>query len=381
MEQVWLKKALFAITVNYRLNIFGSFAHPELSAESPYGASGNYGLLDQNAALKWVKNNIAAFGGDPNKITIAGESAGSMSVSLHMASPLSKGLIAGAIGQSGAAINPTGTPVSLEEAEKEGQVFCFNTGFETIEELRGLSTEELFTIYRISKRYGFPEVIDGYFLPKSLPEIFEAGEQAQIPLLAGWTSAEIPGQAFMQGKTYTSEHFITRVEKDFPELANNMLANYPHRSEKEVEQSATDLASDRFIVYASWKWMDLHSKNSKQAVYRYIFNKVAPAAKGSKQPQPFGAPHASDIQYLMNNLHLIDNIEWTADDVKVAETAQNYLVNFIKTGNPNGTNLIKWTAIQPKDKNPMVMHLDVESKLLPAKNDARFEVLDKIYTK
>lgn len=259
------KKGMVVVTSNYRLNIFGFLAHPELSAEAPYGASGNYGLLDQNAALKWVQNNIAAFRGDPEKVTIAGESAGSIGVSQQMASPLSKDLIAGAIGESGAGINPTMAPVPLEEAENIGLEFAKNAGYPTLSELRKLSTRELYEIYNESKRFGFPAVIDGYFLPKTLPEIFANKEQAQVPVLLGWNSAEIPGMAFTQGP-YTADNYVAKVKEAYPKEYKEVLELYPYGSPKEIEHSATALASDRFIVYSTWKWFDLHRKNSDQPV-------------------------------------------------------------------------------------------------------------------
>ena len=170
------KKGMVVVTVNYRLNIFGFMAHPELSEEAPYNASGNYGLLDQQKSLEWVQANIAAFGGDPKKVTIAGESAGSISVSVQMASPLSKDLINGAIGESGASIHPTLAPVSLEEAEKTGIDFAEQIGASSLADLRAMSTDSIFMLYQNAGRFGFPTVIDNYFLPKSLPEIFEAKE-------------------------------------------------------------------------------------------------------------------------------------------------------------------------------------------------------------
>ncbi len=391
------KKGIVAVTVNYRLNIFGFFAHPELSAEAPYKASGNYGLLDQNAALKWVKANIAAFGGDPDKITIAGESAGSISVSVQMASPLSKDLIAGAIGESGAAITPTLPPVSLEEAEKTGVEFVKAAGYDSFEEFRQLSTRDIYEIYNESQRFGFPMVIDGYLLPKTLPEIFNAGEQAQVPLLLGWNSAEIPGMAFMQGMPYTKENFITKVKQTYPEDHSEVLELYPHNTAKEVEYAATALASDRFIAYSTWKWFDLHRKNSDQPVYRYLYSKLRPPlvdenlvsglAGGTQQrdpdapkaPEPIGAPHACEIEYCMGNLHLVDDYAWTSEDFEVSETMQAYFANFIKTGNPNGGELVKWPAAKSDDATPAVMIIDTQCKVVNASEDNRYIFHDKAY--
>jgi len=391
------KKGIVVITTNYRLNIFGFFSHPELSAEATYGASGNYGLLDQNAALKWVHKNIAAFGGSPNKITIAGESAGSIGVSQQMASPLSKNLIAGAIGESGAGIKPTMAPVTLKEAENIGLDFAKNAGYPSLAELRKLSTREVYEIYNESKRFGFPAVIDGYFLPKTLPEIFESKQQAMVPLLLGWNSAEIPGMAFMQGQPYTEENYLAKVKEAYPDTHDEVLKLYPHGSVQEIERSATNLASDRFIAYSTWKWFDLHRKNSDQPVYRYLYSKLRPPlrdktlvsglaggtvkkdSEAPKVPEPIGAPHACEIEYCMGNLHLVDDYAWTEDDFKVSETMQNYFANFIKTGNPNGKNLAKWPSVEANDTAPPVMILNTESMAKKAFNDARYEFLDRAY--
>ena len=391
------KKGIVVITCNYRLNVFGNFSHPELSAETSYKGSGNYGYFDQIAAMKWVQKNIAKFGGDPKKVTIAGESAGSIAVSYQMASPLSKGLIAGAIGESGAGINPTMSPVTLAEAEKQGAEFAKNAGIPTLKQLRTLSTKEIHEMYVESKRFGFPVVIDGYFMPKTLPQIFNAKEQAQVPLLLGWNSAEIPGTAFMQGKPYTDQNYVARVKQEYPTDFEEVMRLYPHGSEKEIELSATALAADRFISYSTWKWFDLHRNNSSQPVYRYLYSKLRPElvdnsmasalaggtvkkdASTPKPPAPVGAPHACEIEYCMGNLHLVKEYAWTADDFRVSDTMLNYFANFIKTGNPNGDKLPEWTAAKAGDSTPPVMIIDTESKTVKALNDARYEFLDKAY--
>ena len=391
------KKGIVAVTVNYRLNIFGFFAHPELSAEAPYKASGNYGLLDQAAALQWIERNITFFGGDPGKITIAGESAGSISVCAQMVSPLARDIIAGAIGESGAGINPTLSPVPLREAEQIGLEFAKNAGFPTLAQLRALSTKDIYDIYQESGRFGFPSVVDGYFYPKTVPEIFEAGEQAKVPLLLGWNSAEIPGMAFMQGSPYTREAYVQKVKEVYPDNYEEVLKLYPGGSQEEIEWSATALASDRFIVYSTWKWFDLHRKNSRQPVYRYLYSKLRPPLKdealmdglagGTVQkneetpppPRAIGAPHAAEIEYCMGNLHLMTERAWQPEDYAVSKTMQQYFANFILTGNPNGQDLAEWTAVEANDPTPPIMVIDVESKIITAENDARYLFLDKIY--
>ncbi|MDT0651640.1 carboxylesterase/lipase family protein [Autumnicola edwardsiae] len=376
------QKGIVAVTVNYRLNIFGFFAHPELSEEAEYNASGNYGLLDQHAALQWVQDNIAAFGGDPEKVTIAGESAGSISVSAQMASPLSKELIAGAIGESGAAIKPTLAPVPLAEAEKTGAEFAEKHKYSSIEEMRAASTSEIFDDYQESGAFRFSSVIDGYFLPETLPEIFRKGNQAQIPLLLGWNSAEIPGTAFMQGQSYSEENYISKVKEAYPENYEEVLKLYPHSSADEIEKSATALASDRFISYSTWKWFDLHRKNSDQPVYRYLYSKVRPPIRNDEnasQQEPIGAPHAAEIEYFMGNLDLIDTFNWTEDDFQVSATIMQYLANFIKTENPNGENLPEWPAAKAADSTPPVMIIDTQSEARDAQNDERYLFLDSAY--
>jgi len=393
------RKGVVVVTCNYRLNIFGNMAHSELSAETSYKGSGNYGYYDQLAALQWVQKNIAAFGGDPNHVTIAGESAGSVAVSYQMSSPLSKGLIHAAIGESGGGINPTMAPVSLAEAEKNGAEFLNKAGVKSIKEMRAMSTKDIYDLYQDSKRFGFPVVVDGNFLPKKLPEIFAAKEQHQIPILVGWNSAEIPGGAFMQGKPYTVENYIERVKKEYPNDVDKVLSLYPAHSEKEVELSATALAADRFIAYATWKWFDLHRNNSTQPVYRYLYSKLRPPLvdqntvsalaggtvrrEGPAQTPPpaVGAPHACEIEYAMGNLHLVKEYAWTADDFKVSDTMLNYFTNFVKTYNPNGDKLPEWPAAKGGDATPPVMIIDTNSRAEKAQHDARYLFLDKEYMK
>ena len=400
------QKGIVALTVNYRLGVFGFMAHPDLTQESPHHASGNYGLLDQNAALKWVKENIAAFGGDPDKITIAGESAGSIAVSAQMASPLSKDLIAGAIGESGAMINPTLPAIPLADCEKNGVKFAQSVGAKSIADLRAIPAKELL---EDAAKSGMPgalpglsETVDGYFLVKPIVATFEAGEQAHVPLLVGWNSAEVPYQTVTYGDMPTPENYIKKLKMFYGSDADEALKLYPGATQDEVVKSATALGSDRFIVYSTWKWADLQSKTGGKPVYRYLFSRAKPpmvAAMGNataglaggvikgqapapnKMPPPLvGASHASEIEYAMGNLSTNKVYAWTSDDYKVSATMEDYFANFIKTGNPNGAGLPKW---KPNTNGSPVnfMNIDVKTHLEPEVDRDRYLFLDKQYLK
>ena len=392
------KKGIVTLTVNYRLGIFGFFSHPELTKESPNHASGNYGFLDQNAALKWVQANIAKFGGDPKRVTIAGESAGSISVSAQMASPLSKNLIAGAIGESGASIFPTLAPIPLAEAEKTGFEFGQKIGVKSLKDLRAMSTLELYQKSSGTSMGVFKSTIDGYFMPKSIPEIFETKQQAMVPLLVGWNSEEMTYLALTMGKSLTNESYAAKIKELYGDKAEEVLKLYPAGTPEVTEQSATDLAGDRFIAYSTWKWFDLHRKNSSQNVYRYYFSKPRPEMRDKdleaglaggvikkdknapKAPKPKGAVHSAEIEYAMGNLATNKDYDWTEDDYKVSETMMNYFANFIKSGNPNGEKLPVWPMAKD-EKSPEIMIIDIKSKATKAENDTRYLFLDKEYMK
>lgn len=387
------KKGIVTVTVNYRLNIFGFFSHPELSKETSYKGSGNYGLLDQNAALKWVQANIAKFGGDPKRVTIAGESAGSASVSAQMASPLSKNLIAGAIGESGSLL--TATP--LADAEKLGVEFATKAGAQSLKDLRAMSTFEIYQKYR-AQNAGFRTTLDGYFFPKTFTEIFETKQQAMVPLMLGWNSEEMNYRAIMAGKELNNENYTQRVKELYGAKADEVLKLYPAGTPEVTEQSATDLAGDRFIGFSTWKWFDLHRKNSDQHVYRYYYAQPRPDMRESdleaglaggvikkdkntpKAPKPKGAVHSAEIEYAMGNLATNKVYAWTEDDYKVSETMMNYFANFIKTGNPNGDKLPNWPSAKNEEK-PEVLIINANTKAVRSENEARYFFLDKEFLK
>jgi para-nitrobenzyl esterase len=357
------RRGIVALTVNYRLGVFGFFAHPGLSAESPHHCSGNYGYLDQHAALRWVREEIAAFGGDPDRVTIAGESAGSASASAQMMSPLSKGLIAGVIGSSGSLLG-TLPPAPMDEAEKTGLAFAKKVGAPSVAELRAIPAKKLLRATRGMTPQEFPGVIDGYFFPKSPFEIFAAGEQAQVPLMVGWNSEEMNYRGLLGRRKPTPKNYAAVVRALYEDHADEVLALYPGATPDEVEQSATDLAGDRFIVYSTWKWADEHRKTGCPVFLYYyahprppmvpemgdavaglaggVVRKPKAAAKAMVMPPAKGAVHSADIEYAMGNLATNRVYAWTAEDAQVSELMQGYYANFIVTGDPNGPGLPAW---------------------------------------
>lgn len=364
------RRGVIAITVNYRLNVFGFMAHPELTAESPNGSSGNYGHLDQVAALRWIKENVAAFGGDPKKITIAGESAGSFSVSALMASPLSRGLISGAIGSSGA-IMGTRRPAVLTVGEKRGLEFADTLGVASIEALRSLPAE---TILEATKKFDlvyFTSLIDGYFLPTSPELIFQSAEQADVPLLAGWNANESSYQAILMGREPTPENYRAAVEALYPENPDAVLAAYPGNNVDQVKASASDLAGDRFTGYSTWKWIELHQKTSNQQTWRYFYAQPRPGKDSG------GAVHSAEIEYAMGNLPTNSVYDWTPGDYRTSQIFQSYYVNFVKNGNPNGPGVPYWPPVESPEAAP-IMVIDSMARLKKEENRKRYLVLEKL---
>lgn len=391
------RNGVVAVTVNYRLGVFGFFSHPELTRESPHQASGNYGLLDQQAALLWVQKNIAAFGGDPKRVTIAGESAGSFSVSAQMASPISKNLFAGAIGESGSLLGNF-EPKPLHEVEQQGVQFAKELGFNSLKEMRAMPADKLLQATANQQILSFSPVIDGYFLPKSPSEIFSQGEQAIVPLLAGWNSAEMPYQALLQGQAPTLENYRQTVQKLYDNQADAVLKVYNPAHDGEVKQVATDLASDRFISFGTWRWIDIQSQTSNQPVYRYFYarprpqmraemgNAVAGLAGGiikneeknsevKNVPEVVGAAHSAEIEYAMGNLPTNRVYDWQPEDYKVSEILQAYFVNFIKNGNPNGLGLPNWPEVE-SNTDAIYLKIDVDTHAEKESHRNRYLLMD-----
>ena len=389
------RRGLVTVTLNYRLGVFGFLAHPELSRESSHGASGNYGLMDQAAALRWVSRNIAAFGGDPRRVTIAGESAGSASVSAQMASPLSKDLIAGAIGESGSVLS-TMRAVPLAQAEAEGVKFAASVGAKSLADLRALTTEQLQAAAK-QPLGRFPIAVDGHFFTEPPATTYAAGRQARVPLLVGWNSEEMTWRALLGGREPTPENYERAVREQLGARAAEALKLYPASTRDEVIDAATDLAGDRFIGYSTWKWFDLHLKTGGRPVFRYLYARPRPpmtaefagAAPGlaggvvrgqnsgaAPAPPARGAVHSAEIEDALGNLATNKFYAWTPDDYRLSEIMQGYFANFVKKGDPNGAGLPPWPA-NTAGAPVRVMRLDVESRAEPERHRDRYLFLDR----
>ncbi len=342
-------KGIVTVTVNYRLGVFGFFALPALAAESPQHAAGNYGLLDQVAALRWVRANIARFGGDPTQVTIAGESAGSIAVSALTASPLSRHLFARAIGESGALIAPI-APLPLATMEQHGQAFAAKLGDGSLAALRALPAKTL--LQATAGQSGDADVdLDGWFLGEPPALTFARGAQAQVPLLLGSNSQEGFYTGILKDQAPTPEHYRVALHKLFGAQADRALALYPGGSTAEVKRSATALASDFFIAHTTWRWMDLQRRSSHAPVYFYYFAQSRPA---KRHPAPgersdTGAVHSGEIEYALGNLATNRVYAWTPADWRASKTMEGYFAQFIKTGNPNGAGLPAWPAVRKSD--------------------------------
>jgi len=333
------RQGIVAITVNYRLGAFGFMAHPLLSAESPHKTSGNYGFMDQAAALRWVRDNVAAFGGDPQRVTIAGESAGSYSVSAQMASPLACDLVAGAIGESGALFGMNPLP-TLAAGEALGQRFAGQLNASTLTELRAVPAATLLQATAGPAAPRFGAIVDGYVLPRQPAAIYAAGEQAHVPLLAGWNSAEGGADSILgQGGT-TEAAFRAGLERLYGPQAGAARLAYAG----DVERAARELASDRFIGFGTWRWIDAHARSGGKPVYRYYYTQPRPASHAGG-PAANGAGHSVEIEYALGNLDGNTVYAWTDADRALSRQLQGYFANFIKTGNPNGAGLPQWPAL------------------------------------
>jgi para-nitrobenzyl esterase len=353
------KKGVVLVCIAYRLGSLGFLAHPELSAESPNHVSGNYGLLDIIAGLQWIQKNIAAVGGDPKKVTIFGESAGGIAVSMLCASPLAKGLFSGAICESGGSFGPASKKTasgenmkSLKDAEQSGVQFANSAGVTSIAELRKLSADKF-----VSGGIGmaWPN-IDGYVIPDDQYKLYEAGKYNDVPVLIGYNSDE--GASFARYRT--PEEFINGVKARYGKFADELIKAYPFPAgATTVPKTARDLDRDAAFGWHTWIWARLQSKTGKSKVFYYYFDQHPEYPENSPNVGR-GATHGSEIIYVFQHLNasgpMMGNTQYTPADHVISDAMSTYWTNFAKYGHPNGAGVPEWPAFS--DANPVVMYFN-----------------------
>jgi len=360
-------RGVVLVTINYRLGVFGFLVTKELADEAN-GAAGNYGLLDMISALHWVHDNIANFGGDPDNVTIFGESAGSLAVSTLMASPMAQGLFAKAIGESGAAF-PSALTLGGETVEERSKVdgaWMESIGAKDIKDLRAMTTDQILEGAKKKGTTGFAPDIDGRVLTEPVPDTYAAGKQAHVPLLAGWNADE--GSFFaMHGMTVAQWHGM--AESLFKDRADEFLKLYPGDTDAQALRSAIDYGSDAFIAFGTWKWIEAQRKTGDAPVYRYHFELAATPSK--YHPGTF-AFHSDDIEYVFGTLDTRPEWNVRPEDRKLSDEMMGYWTNFAKTGNPNGEGLPNWPEY---GKDNELIHLNSPITSGPSTVRARYEFL------
>jgi para-nitrobenzyl esterase len=368
-------KGVLVVTFGYRVGPLGFLAHPELTRESPHHSSGNYGLLDQIAALQWVQRNIKAFGGDPGRVTIFGQSAGATSVSILVASPLARGLFQQAIGQSGGVFEPVALAPNflLANAEHDGEAYLASLGKKSIAEMRALPAEEL--LKGKAGEVSHP-VIEPYLLPESPYDAFVEGRQNDVALLVGSNADEarslIPDLAEIKASTFAAD-----IAKRWGPLPPQLLEAYPHQTDKEAIAARLGFERDLRFGWDVWAWARLQASKGKHPAYYYHFAHKPPFPKGSPY-EGWGASHFAELWYMFDHLDQ-ESWPWNASDRELAEVMSSYWTNFARSGNPNGTQLPHWPEFAAN--HGVVLYLDDPPHTGPVPNLKPLEGFDAVYGK
>ncbi len=368
------QKGVVLVSIAYRVGALGFLAHPGLSAESPQHVSGNYGLLDMIAALQWIQKNIAAFGGDPKKVTIFGESAGGIAVSMLCASPLAHGLFQGAISESGGSFGPAGVGggpgenmVTLANAEHNGEEFAKAAGAGSMAELRKLPPER---ILDATRGLAWP-IVDGWVIPDDQYKLYEAKRFNDTAILVGYNSDE--GVSF--GVPKTPQQYIDNVHQRYGKFADSLIKAYP-AGENAVPKTARDLMRDSAFGWHTWTWARMQSRLGKAKAYYYYFDQHPDYPADSPKASQ-GAPHGRDVAYVFEHFKGDDGQKPTASDNAISEAMATYWTNFAKYGNPNGKGVPNWPAFS--DQNPVLMYFSQTPHTGPVPSEAGLKTLDEYF--
>ncbi|HEY5047861.1 MAG TPA: carboxylesterase family protein [Rhizomicrobium sp.] len=367
------RRGAIVVTFGYRVGPFGFLAYPALTRESPHRSSGNYGLLDQIAALKWVRRNIAAFGGDPARVTVAGQSAGAASVSILMASPLAKGLFRRAIAQSGGMFEPMqlAPGYRLANAERDGESYAKSVGAKSLADLRALPAAAL--LKGKAGAIAHP-VMDPYVLPRSPYDVFAKGEQNDVPILIG-SNADEARSLIPDLDTVTARTFEADIAKRWGVLPPQLLAAYPHATDLDATRARLDFERDLRFGWDMWAWARLEATHGKNAVYYYHFTHNPPFPNDSVYAG-WGPSHYAELWYSFDHLNQ-EPWAWTRGDRRLADTMARYWVDFSRSGNPNGKGLPDWPRFTGGSQE--VLYLDDPIHFGPVADLKTLNVFDAVY--
>jgi para-nitrobenzyl esterase len=361
-----VSKGVILVTLNYRLNVFGFLASEDLVKEAG-GHAGNYGLMDMAAALQWVKANIVAFGGDPSNVTLFGESAGSFAVNALTVAPAARGLFHRVIGESGAFFGATIPMASMAERARRDQTWVNSLGVKSLSELRSLPAEKLIEALQKKPGMGFSPVVDGQFLPESIPEAYAAGHQAHVPAIIGWNHDE---RTNTLSKDMTAAKWMAYAKEHYGDHSAQFLAAFPANSDEQAVRSADDYTTEAFIAFGAWQWAEAQVRTGQAPVYRFRFDRPAPPEEN--HPQGKYAFHSDELEYVFGTLDARHGAVWHPEDRILSDQMVSYWTNFARTSDPNGKGLPQWPRF---DKERTVLHLDTPITASPDSTRSQFEFL------